>query len=72
MTWLDVYFWCRDQGSNIAGGLALLAGVAAYIAGERQAKATRDAAKSQKDDFREQQRAAALGARKADIGSGAI
>jgi|SRR5579871_3521303 len=50
MTWLDLYFWFRDQGSAVGGGLALAAGGALYYAGERQARATRDAAQMQRED----------------------
>ena len=47
MSSLSLYYWFKDQGAAVGGALALVAGVTAFIAGERQARATRTAAHDQ-------------------------
>jgi hypothetical protein len=49
-----VYDFFRDQGSFLAGIVALIAGVLAYLAGYIQASATRKAADQAHADHQEQ------------------
>jgi hypothetical protein len=55
--WLSLYYWCRDQGSLVAGAMALVAGVIAYVGAVHGAKDQAAATNEQTAALRQQNEA---------------